>query len=106
MFSLVGEKIIYRSPAHPPPISSDDVQELMRLTNSLRGFPSHPSKDVYGVDTKIDLNTFDIQWSNEDEDSAANEVNELAGEQKDEFQRIADSIDALARTFAKQDSAV
>jgi hypothetical protein len=31
---------------------------------------------------------------------------DLAGEQKDEFKRIADSIEALARQFAKQDSPV
>lgn len=78
----------------------------MSLVSTLRGFPSHPSKDVYGFDTTIDLNTFEIQWSNNDEDPAANEVNEIAGEQKDDFKRIASSIDALARTFAKQDSAI
>jgi hypothetical protein len=33
-------------------------------------------------------------------------VNEIAAEQKDEFKRVADSIEALARQFAKQDSAI
>jgi hypothetical protein len=70
--------------------------------SQLRGFPSHASKDVYGLNTKVDFNTFEIQWSN----GAADIVNEIAGEQKDDFKRIVDSIDALARTFAKQDSAV
>jgi hypothetical protein len=74
--------------------------------SQLRGFPSHASKDVYGLNTKVDFNTFEIQWSNGDDDSAADIVNEIAGEQKDDFKRIVDSIDALARTFAKQDSAV
>lgn len=74
--------------------------------SQLRGFPSHASKDVYGLDTKVDFNTFDIQWGNADDDSAADVVNEIAGEQKDDFKRIVDSIEALARTFAKQDSAV
>lgn len=46
----------------------------------------------------------EIQWSNGDDDSV--DVNEIAGEQKDEFKRVADSIEALARTFAKEDSAV
>ncbi|KAF2449827.1 hypothetical protein P171DRAFT_507557 [Karstenula rhodostoma CBS 690.94] len=87
-------------------VPADDVQELLTLVSQLRGFPSHASKDVYGLDTKMDFNTFEIQWSNGDEDSAADTVNEIAGEQKDDFKRIADSIDALARTFAKQDSAV
>ncbi|CAK4032065.1 Hypothetical predicted protein [Lecanosticta acicola] len=87
-------------------VPKDDVQELMNLMNTLRGFPSHPSKDVYGFDTKVDFNTFEIQWSNEDDDPTAGDVSEIAGEQKDDFKRVADSIEALARTFAKQDSAV
>ena len=82
------------------------MKELLSLVSQLRGFPSDASKDIYGYDTKVDFNTFDIQWSNGDDDSAADTVNEIAGEQKDDFKRIADSIDALARTFAKQDSAV
>lgn len=75
----------------------------MTLMNTVRGFPSHPSKDVFGLDTKLDLNTFEIQWSNEDDDAAAGDV---AGETKDDFKRVVDSIEALARTFAKNDSAV
>lgn len=71
--------------------------------SQLRGFPSHPTKDIYGLDTKVDFNTFEIQWGNVDDDSV---VDELAGEQKDDFKRIAESIEALSRTFAKQDSAV
>lgn len=78
----------------------------MSLVNTLRGFPSHPSKDVYGFDIKVDFNTFEIQWSNVDDDPTAGEVSEIAGEQKDDFKRVADSIEALARTYAKKDSAV
>jgi hypothetical protein len=78
----------------------------MSLVNTLRGFPSHNTKDVYGQDTKLDFSTFEIQWSNKEDDSAADVVNEIAGEQKEDFKRIADSIEALARTFAKQDSAI
>ena len=87
-------------------IAADDTQELMSLITTLRGFPSHEDKDVYGQDVILEFATFEIQWSNEDEDPAANEVNEIAAEQKDDFKRIADSIDALGRQFAKQDSAV
>ncbi|EME49814.1 hypothetical protein DOTSEDRAFT_68567 [Dothistroma septosporum NZE10] len=87
-------------------VPKDDVNELMSLVNELRGFPSHPSKDVYGFDTKLELNTFEIQWANEDDDPSAGDVSEIAKETKDDFKRIADSIDALARTFAKRDSAV
>lgn len=78
----------------------------MSLISTLRGFPSHPSEDVYGCDVKLDFNTFEIQWSNQDDDPTANEVSEIAGEQKDDFKRIADSVEALGRTFAKRDSAV
>ncbi|KAI7163356.1 hypothetical protein KC343_g6421, partial [Hortaea werneckii] len=80
--------------------------ELMNLVNTLRGFPSHASQDVYGHNTKVDFNTFEIQWSNVDEDPTAGEVSEIAAEQKDDFKRVADSIEALARTFAKRDAAV
>lgn len=86
-------------------VPTDDVKELMSLISTLRGFPSHESKDIYGLDVKVDFNTVEIQWSNQDEDPAAVGV-EVAGEQKDDFKRIVDSIEALARQFAKQDSAV
>ncbi|KAB2104703.1 hypothetical protein AG0111_0g6626 [Alternaria gaisen] len=86
-------------------VPQDDVKELMSLISTLRGFPSHPSKDVYGLDTKVDFNTMEIQWGNQDDD-AAMDGGDLAGEQKDEFKRIANSIEALARQFAKQDSPV
>ncbi|KAF1821078.1 uncharacterized protein K489DRAFT_411480 [Dissoconium aciculare CBS 342.82] len=82
-------------------VPKDDVKELISLISAVRGFPSHPSKDVYGFDTKLDFNTFEIQWSNEDDDAAANEVTEIAAETKDEFKRVADSVEALSRTFAK-----
>ena len=87
-------------------VPKDDVNELMNIVSELRGFPSHETQDVYGYDTKLDFNTMEIQWSNQDDDPAANEVTEIAQEQKDDFKRIVDSIEALARTFAKQDQAV
>jgi hypothetical protein len=85
-------------------IHRDDVRELMSLISTLRGFPSDDNKDIYGLDTKLDFATFEIQWSNQEEDPAAQ--GELGGEQKDDFKRVADSIEALARQFAKQDSAI
>ncbi|KAK5703577.1 hypothetical protein LTR17_021991 [Elasticomyces elasticus] len=87
-------------------VPKDDVNELMSLVSTLRGFPSHPSKDIYEHDVKIESNTFELQWSNEDEDSSADTIKEIAGEQKDDFKRISDSIEALARTFAKKDAAI
>ncbi|KAF2849761.1 hypothetical protein T440DRAFT_125239 [Plenodomus tracheiphilus IPT5] len=86
-------------------VPTDDVKELLSLISTLRGFPSHESSDIYKQDVKVDFNTFEIQWSNQGEDPAA-AGGEVAGEQKDEFKRIADSIEALARQFAKQDSAL
>ena len=88
-------------------LTRDDVDELMSLVSTLRGLPSHPNKDIYGIDTKVDLTTFEIQWTNQEEDpTMATDITEIADEQKDEFKRVADSIEALARTFAKKDSQV
>lgn len=87
-------------------VPRDDVKELITLVSTLRGFPSHPSQDVYGLDTKVNFNTFEIQWSNEDEDSTAGDINEIAAEQKEDLKRIIDSIEALGRTFAKENVSV
>jgi hypothetical protein len=87
-------------------VPKDDVNELMTLVNQLRGFPSHASKDVYGLDVYFELNTFEIQWANKDEDPTAGDISELAAEQKQTFKDVVDSFEALARTFAKQDSAI
>ncbi|TKA39384.1 hypothetical protein B0A54_10403 [Friedmanniomyces endolithicus] len=84
-------------------VPADDVQELLRLVSELRGFPSHPSKDIYEKDVKVDFNTFEIQWGNGEEESSPDSVKEIAGEQKEDFGRIAESIEA---TFAKKDAAV
>ena len=77
----------------------------MSLISTLRGFPSDDNKDLYGLGTKLDFATFEIQWSNQEDDPAA-AGGEVAGEQMDGFKRVADSIEALARQFAKQESAV
>ena len=68
-------------------------REVRNLRHALTSLPFALSD---GHNVKVDFNTFDIQWSNEDEvnDDA---INEIAGEQKDDFKRIADSIEALAR---------
>lgn len=87
-------------------VPTDDVQELMTLVNQLRGFPSHDSKDVYGLDVYFELNTFEIQWANKDDDPTAGTVSEIAPEQKQTFKDVVDSFEALARTFAKKDSAI
>lgn len=85
-------------------VPQDDVRELISLISTLRGFPSDDNKDIYGLDTKLDFATFEIQWSNQEDDPA--KIGEVGGEQKDDFKRVVDSVEALARQFAKQDSAV
>jgi hypothetical protein len=77
----------------------------MSLISTLRGFPSDETKDVYGLNTKLDFATFEIQWSNQEDDPAAVD-GEVGGEQKDEFKRVVDSVEALGRMFVKEDSAV
>jgi hypothetical protein len=77
----------------------------MSLISTLRGFPSDETKDVYGLNTKLDFATFEIQWSNQEDDPAA-VGGEVGGEQRDEFKRVVDSVEALGRMFAKEDSAV
>ena len=86
-------------------VPKDDVNELMNIISELRGFPSHETQDLYGQNTKLDFNTMEIQWSNQ-EDDPAEVITDIAQEQKDDFKRIVDSIEALARTFAKQDQAL
>ena len=83
--------------------SIDYVNELMSLISTCRGFPSHQSDDIYGFNAKLDFNTFEIQWSNQEDDPTG--VAEVAGETKDDFKRVIDSIEALGRTFATRDSA-
>lgn len=99
-FSFHHKRFQHRT--NPPP--RDDVRELMSLISTLRGFPSSENTDIYGLDTKLDFATFEIQWSNQEDDPAAAAT--VEGEQKDEFKRVVGSIEALGRQFAKQDSAI
>jgi len=82
---------------------SDDTQELMRLVNQLRGFPTSSSSDIYGRDTLLELTTFEIQWENNEEDAVSTEA---TAENKETFKEVADSIEALARQQAKKDAAL
>jgi len=87
-------------------LSSDDVQELMRLVSQLRGLPSHESKDIYGLGVRLELHTFEIQWANQEVDPSANVVNEVPAETKETFKEVVQSIEAAGRQFAKQDKAI
>lgn len=77
--------------------------ELMNLVSQLRGFPTSSSSDIYGFDTKLELTTFEIQWENNFEDAVSSEA---TAENKQTFKDVADSIEALARQFAKKDAAL
>ncbi|KAH0292681.1 hypothetical protein M436DRAFT_49176 [Aureobasidium namibiae CBS 147.97] len=85
-------------------MASDDVQELMRLISQLRGFPSHETKDVYGLDQVLELHTLEINWCNQESDPAANEISDISSETKQTFKDVVDSISAAARQFAKADN--
>ncbi|KAF2862259.1 hypothetical protein K470DRAFT_243992, partial [Piedraia hortae CBS 480.64] len=85
-------------------VPKDDVHELLELVSTMTGLPSNQSKDIYGHDTKVQFNTFKGQWSNADVDPSADSIHELAREQKDDFKRVSDSIEALSRTFAKHNA--
>lgn len=75
----------------------------MRLITQLRGFPSDSKKDIYGLDTRLEFNTFEIQWANDDDDSVSSE---MTPETKETYKEVADSIQALGRAFAKKDAAI
>ena len=75
----------------------------MTLVNQLRGFPGSSSSDVYGINAKLELHTFDIQWANDDDETVVQIVED---EQKKTFNDVVESIKSLGRQFAKKDAAV
>ncbi|GAB7340750.1 hypothetical protein MBLNU457_7127t1 [Dothideomycetes sp. NU457] len=86
-------------------MSADDVQELMRLVSQLRGLPSSETKDIYGLDTRLELHTFEIQWANQEADPSET-VSDIPQETKDTFKEVVQSIEAAGRQFAKHDKAI
>lgn len=79
-------------------IPSDDVNELLSLVKQLEGFPTDPKEDLYGLDTRLALTTFEVQWDNGDEVEGAEGPTE---ENKQTFKDVVDSVQALARAKAK-----
>ena len=67
----------------------------------LEGFPTNPDEDVYGLDTRIILSTFEVQWDNGEEIEGAEAPTNPTEENKQTFKNVADSIKALARQSAK-----
>ena len=70
---------------------STDTLELLSRVEELGGFPSNPNTDIYGLDTRITLTTFKVQWDNGEagEGEAEGEATE---ENKATFKDVADSL--------------
>lgn len=81
-------------------IRSDDVNELLSLVRQLEGFPTNPNKDIYGLDTRVILSTFEVQWDNGEALEGEADSNPT-DENKQTFKDVVDSIQALARRNAK-----
>ncbi|KAG7007643.1 hypothetical protein G7Y79_00009g027520 [Physcia stellaris] len=78
-------------------IDAGDVNTLTDLVKQLAGLPSNPTEDIYGLDTRIVLSTFEVQWDNGEE----MEGGSPSEENKQTFKDVGDSIQALARRTAK-----
>ena len=73
--------------------ASDDSREVFALLSTLRGLPSNPDKDIYGLDTRLAF-THDMQWDNGGDES----VGSVEAENKDDFKRVVDSLLAAGET--------
>ncbi len=82
-------------------IQSDDVNELLSIVRPLEGLPTNPNEDIYGLDTRIILTTFEVQWDNGEEFEGAEADTNPTEENKQTFKDVLDSITALARQSAK-----
>ncbi|KAL8748204.1 MAG: hypothetical protein Q9190_000023 [Brigantiaea leucoxantha] len=82
-------------------LAADDVNELLSLVRPLGGLPTSPDKDIYGLDARLVMSTFEVQWDNGEEvEGAEAEVNPTE-ENKQTFKDVLESIEALARQKAK-----
>lgn len=86
-----------RPPQQTNTSPSDDVNELLSLVKQLEGFPTNSEKDIYGLDTRLVLTTFEIQWDNGGEVEGEG----LTEETKETFKDVVGSVEALARGKAK-----
>ncbi|KAL8919642.1 MAG: hypothetical protein Q9208_006674 [Pyrenodesmia sp. 3 TL-2023] len=82
-------------------MSADDVNELLSIVRPLEGLPTNPDEDVYGMDTRMILSTFEVQWDNGEEIEGAEAATNPTEENKQTFKDVVDSINALARQKAK-----
>ncbi|KAI4283154.1 MAG: hypothetical protein L6R38_002377 [Xanthoria sp. 2 TBL-2021] len=83
-------------------INAEDSNELMDLIRPLAGLPSDPNEDVYGLDARLDVATFEVQWDNGEEVEGAEAKSNPTGENKQMFRDVVESIEALTRLKAKE----
>ncbi|KAL8779156.1 MAG: hypothetical protein Q9213_007082 [Squamulea squamosa] len=83
-------------------IDADDSNELMDLIKPLAGFPSNPDEDIYGLDARLDLATFVVQWDNGEDVEGAEARTNPTEENKEVFRDVVGSIEALVRLKAKE----
>lgn len=63
----------------------------------LAGLPSDAGKDVYGLDTRLVVSGFEVQWDNGGEEREG----EVTEENRETFKGVVESLEALARMKAK-----
>lgn len=83
-------------------IDAEDSNELMDLIRPLAGLPSDPNEDVYGLDARLDVATFEVQWDNGQEVEGAEAKSNPTEENKQMFKDVVESIEALTRQKAKE----
>jgi hypothetical protein len=79
----------------------------MGMLNSIRGLPTNPDNDIYGLNTRLmftdDLSLMeDMVWDNASDVS----YGEATDEVRDQFERTVASIEALARMKARMPARV
>lgn len=87
---------------HQGTIPADDVKELLALVRPLEGLPTNPDEDVYGLDTRVVLSTFEVQWDNGEEVEGAEAPTNPTEENKRGFREVVESIRALGRQRARE----
>ena len=73
----------------------------MSLLQQLEGFPTNPKEDVYGLNSRLTLTTFQIQWDNAEDVEGTEAPANPTDENKQTFKDVVDSIRSLARQSAK-----
>ncbi|KAL8728476.1 MAG: hypothetical protein Q9166_005374 [cf. Caloplaca sp. 2 TL-2023] len=83
-------------------IDAEDSNELMSLVEPLAGLPTDPDEDIYGLDMRLDLATFKVQWDNGEEVEGAEAKSNPTDENKETVKAVVESIEALARMKCKE----